>query len=73
MDQAGPTSERENRLNWEVRIRCLDCGAEFVVNNVSASLEVLEGSSGAPARMVVLGVPNFCPECRNIRLVPDLG
>lgn len=71
MDQAGQTSERENRLNWEVRIRCLDCGAEFVVDGVSASLDVLEGSSGAPARLVVLGIPNACPECRNIRLVPD--
>lgn len=59
------------RVNWEVLIRCKDCGAQFQVVKPAASLDVLEGESGKPGRLLLVGAPNACPECHNIRPVAE--
>ncbi len=37
-------SSCKNRLNWRVLIECIECGAEFRCNSVTASSQVLDRS-----------------------------
>jgi len=55
------------RLNFKIKIICVDCNAEFVLQDdlVNPTVEVLPHRN----RMVLLTVPNECPDCRNIRAV----
>jgi hypothetical protein len=61
------------RLNWDVLIRCKDCGEVRRVVKPDKGVEVIERESGPPLRMVLIWVPNACPECKNIRAVDDDG
>ena len=56
------------RLNWDVLIQCKDCGASFFVERPDPSTEIVQTDSG-PKRFVLIGIPNACPECKNIRPV----
>lgn len=66
---------KELPFNWHVYIVCVDCGAEYKVDNPKPSLEVLEEKR---IRVVLLYVPNECPTCHSFRVVkgtekPRLG
>lgn len=52
------------RLNWDVLIRCVDCDATYQVLEPDPSKERLEDGQ----RLVLIDIPNECPECRNLRL-----
>lgn len=77
--------KRKRRLNWHVTIACVDCGAEYRCNAVTASTEVL-GIGGVPVRddgrapraapgerfrMLLVTAPNECPKCHSIHPVID--
>lgn len=53
------------RLNYEVFVRCLDCGNEHLVLSPDPSKEVLENNT----RLVLIAVQNDCPKCHNLRMV----
>lgn len=53
------------RLNYEVFVRCLDCGAERAVDNADPSKEILENNT----RLILVAVQNDCPQCHNLRMV----
>jgi len=53
-------------LNWDFKIVCRDCGAVLVVKSVNPSTERLEGG----ARLAILTIPNECPDCHNLHVVP---
>jgi hypothetical protein len=62
-----PVEGRSIRLNWDVFIRCVDCGEVYRVLKPSATTELIEGEGHPPGRMVLINVPNACPKCHNIR------
>lgn len=53
-------------LNWTFAIECVDCKTEFTVESVNPSVDRLERGK----RIVMLTIPNECPKCRNLRVVP---
>lgn len=53
-------------LNWEFKIVCLDCGETLIVKSVNMSLERFASGS----RMALLTIPNECPDCHNLHVVP---
>ncbi len=57
------------RLNFTFSFTCRDCRASFTIVKPNASNDVLQAPSGVRTRVVMLTVPNECPECHNIRLV----
>ena len=63
-----PTATESPRLNWDVFIQCKECGTCFKVLRPEPSEELLECDDGV-GRMILLDVPNACPECHNIRKV----
>lgn len=62
------SAQETPRLNWEILVRCKDCGMEFYVERPSPSIEVIQTNDGHK-RIVMLTIPNACPECKNIRPV----
>lgn len=58
------TSPREN---WDVFIRCRDCGWESKRKG-DYSCEVIETKRGR-GRMVLIGVPQDCPRCHSLHVV----
>lgn len=49
--------------NWRIFVECVDCGAGGEVapsSGVSWSIEIVDG-----ARVVVVILPQVCPECGN--------
>jgi len=61
------------RLNWDVLIRCKDCGEVRRVLKPDTSVELVEREAGGPLRMVLVWIPNACPDCKNIREVGGGG
>jgi ribosomal protein S27E len=55
-------------LNWHVKIVCRDCGSIYDVqrSRVDCSVDRLP----AGQRMLLLTVPNECPDCHNLHVVP---
>lgn len=60
-------------LHWVLLMRCKDCGAEYESTNPASSLEPMLAEDGKMHRMVLIGVPESCPECHNVRAVPAAG
>jgi hypothetical protein len=56
-------------VNWETIIRCADCKTEFVISGDAASPSVGLVSPKQRVRMILLTVPNECPECHNLKVV----
>jgi hypothetical protein len=59
-------------LNWRVLIECLDCKTLFdvPVENVDPSCETVGMlKEQGPKRMLLVAVPQVCPECHNLREV----
>lgn len=60
------STKRALPLNWDFKIVCRDCGERLHVESVNPSTERLANG----ARIVILTIPNECPECHNLRVVP---
>jgi DNA-directed RNA polymerase subunit RPC12/RpoP len=60
---------RKIPVNWTVHIECNDCGTRLMVASVNPSLERLENGT----RMLLLTVPNECPDCHNLRVLKGDG
>jgi hypothetical protein len=52
-------------LNWKVKIECVDCGKTYLVENVRTNMDRME------VMLLLLTVPNVCPDCRNLRVVKN--
>lgn len=50
---------------WAFHIVCRDCNTIFEVENPDCSLERTPGFG----RLVLLHVPEVCPECKNLKVV----
>jgi hypothetical protein len=60
-------------VNWETYIRCTSCKTEFSVGGNAASPSVGLVDPEARTRMILLTVPNECPECHNLRVLKGGG
>lgn len=70
-------------LNWRVQIRCRQCETVYEVHKVITSLETLEREPQEMIvdgqerrirlRMLLVTVPQECPECRSLRAVGGSG
>lgn len=63
------------RLNFKFRFECVDCGAAFLHASPDQSVQSVDvdGPDGetTSARAVLLFVPDTCPQCHNLRVVPS--
>ena len=57
------------RVNWRVLIECLECGATYHIMKPASSTERLSNGN----RMLLVTVPNECPECHSLRVVEEGG
>lgn len=54
---------------WEFNIVCRDCGSTFEVLKPDISCQ----RASKFGRLVLLHIPEVCPECRNLKLVKGSG
>lgn len=65
--------ERENR--WVVdRVRCMDCRTQFALDDTCIARDIRQPdvdtlTKRARTRMLILTVPECCPNCHNLRPV----
>lgn len=52
---------------WSFRIRCQRCGSCFEMAEPAACLSSMPNFT----RLVVLRVPEVCPECKSLAVVPS--
>ena len=50
---------------WAFVFVCRGCGAQIEMNQPNVGLEVMPGFT----RLVVMRVPEVCPDCRSLQLV----
>lgn len=50
-------------LPFELFIQCKMCGAEYVCQNPTATVEVIEDGEGGSGYLVLFGMPIRCPGC----------
>ena len=50
---------------WKVIIKCRDCELALECIKPSVSLQRVEGFN----RMVVIGAPEVCPSCKNLKVL----
>lgn len=62
MKTAGADAWKER---FAVKLECRGCGARFEQGNVSPSLDL----TAPRTRIVVVAVPEVCPQCRNLEVV----
>jgi hypothetical protein len=65
-----PAEKASPPYNWRVSIECVDCGAHFGVPAEGVVPAVERFPNGM--RWALLKVPNECPECHNLKLLPRL-
>lgn len=60
-----PKNPKTARLNWSFEIKCVDCGSVLIVESVDPTVERLPQG----VRLVMMTIPNECPDCHNLRVV----
>jgi ribosomal protein S27E len=60
------------RFGWELILRCKDCGAVHVLdeNSDGVSLSLTFANEKRRTRIALIHLPNECPDCHNLRVVP---
>ena len=60
-----PKNPKTVPVNWTFKIECVDCKATWTVDSADPSIERLPNGG----RLVMLMIPNECPECHNLHVV----
>ena len=63
--------ERVNR--WTIpEVICLDCGSAFGVDDSCIDRDI-NRMAGSGNRMMIVWLPEKCPDCNNLKVVPKKG